>query len=152
MISFFRRAMLLAASSGISFVLYVHLGVRLMGYESKGPFTWPDYLELQSLFILASIMCTIFGAPFLYLIDKYCPKWRFRYVLGGALAGWFMWLILASPLFRPRLWFELEQWYLNYDNWSLVSTSAGLYTGIVYSIALWCIERWSKQRANVNPT
>ena len=99
--------------------------------------------ELLSLFIIGAIICLIFGAPFLFIIDNYFNRLKYRYILGGFIAAWVAWLVIAGPLFTPSLWLRPDLW-----NWiySMQFARLGMATGVLFTLVLGLFKRCKKRR------
>lgn len=95
--------------------------------------------------MVGSVICLIFGTPCLLLIDKYFSRFQSRYMVGGAVAAWVAWFVMAGPLYAPTL-FKLEYWIGSGLGHVAVYVGMGFATGALFTLLLSVFERCKKRR------
>ena len=94
--------------------------------------------------LFGSLITAVCGIPVLFLIDRYFGRFTLRYVIGGSVAGCFVFPDFNGPLFNPRHWFnpsQLNPYYpVHFLFW-------GLFTGIVFTIVVRLDERRQRRLA-----
>lgn len=123
---FFTPLVLFDFKSGISEM------ERFGGHEIK---------EMFVIFGLGAAFTGIFGAPALWLIDKYFHENKFRYMVGGVFSGIFLWLIVIIPFFAFQEFPGRENQLSLIYFFGLICTLLGAIIGGVFSIVVWIFER-----------
>ncbi len=141
-----QKILLLAVCAGSCFIgLAIITALWSIAVNSRVVDIWSlrGLKELFSMFMLGTVICLVFGTPFLFLIEKYFNRFRIRYALGGAIAAWVAWLVISGPLFTPRLWLHPELW-----DWlfSMAFAVTGFATGALFTLLLSVFGHCKKRR------
>jgi hypothetical protein len=149
----FAKTLVLALCAGVSLGAHMLFVTSFMYVEpplvspSPGSVPLPDFTnyqpysplgELLGFVVIGAIICLIFGTPCLLLIDKYFSRFKSRYMIGGAVAGWVAWFFMVGPLLTPSPWLRWNSWVLDGINHVALYVGLGFGTGLLFTIVLWC--------------